>query len=178
MGYVSTCGAWLPDEELMHIDVLKLKAILLALKSFVKASHKHIKIIMSTNTTAIYCINEMGISHSMECYHQVLKFWEWVIIHKNNLSVAHIPGKLNLFADKESRANHADTEWMLHAPKFLNLALEHLYFKPEIDLFAANINTQFGKYVTFRPDPGAVYIDDFYIDWSKVLCIHSYFSHI
>ena len=120
----------------------------------------------------------MGISHSMECYHQVLKFWEWVIIHKNNLSVAHIPGKLNLFADKESRANRVDTEWMLHAPKFLNLALEHLCFKPEIDLFAANINTQFGKYVTFRPDPGAVYIDDFYIDWSKVLCIHSYFSHI
>ena len=31
-------------------------------------------------------------------------------------------------------------------PKFLNLALEHLCFKPEIDLFATNINTEFGKY--------------------------------
>ena len=50
--------------------------------------------------------------------------------------------------------------------KVLNLALEHLSFKPEIDLFATNINTQFGKYAAFRPDPGAIYIDAFSIDWS------------
>ena len=49
--------------------------------------------------------------------------------------------------------------------KFLNLALEHLCFKPEINLFATNINTQFGKYAAFRPDPGAMYIDAFSIDW-------------
>ena len=50
----------------------------------------------------------------------------------------------------------------------MNLALEHLYFKPEIDLFATNINTQFGKYAAFRPDPGAMYIDAFSIDWSDL----------
>ena len=43
MGNVSTGGAWLPDEKLMDINVLELKAILLALKSFVKTSHEHIK---------------------------------------------------------------------------------------------------------------------------------------
>ena len=75
MGNLSTGGAWLPDEKLMHNNVLELKAILLALKSFVKTSHKHIKI-MSDNTTAIYCINKMGTSHLMECYHEVLKIWE------------------------------------------------------------------------------------------------------
>ena len=54
-------------------------------------------------------------------------------------------------------------------PKVLNLALEHLSFKPEIDLFATNINTQFGKYPAFRPDPGAMYIiDAFSIDWSDL----------
>ena len=55
-GNVSTSGAWLPDETLMHINVRELKAILLALKSSVKTSHK----IMSDNTTAIHCINKMG----------------------------------------------------------------------------------------------------------------------
>ena len=166
MGNVSTGGGWLPDEKLMHINVLELKAILLALKSFVKTSHKHIKI-MSDNTTAIHCINKMGTSHSMECHHQVLNIWEWAIIHKSHLSVAHIPGKLNTVADKESRSNRVDTEWMLQ-PKVLNLALEHSSFKPEIDLFATNINTQFGKYAAFRPDPGAMYIDAFSIDWSDL----------
>ena len=42
------------------------------------------------------------------------------------------------------------------------------YFKPEIDLFATNINTQFGKYAAFRLDPGAMYIDTFSIDWSDL----------
>ena len=44
----------------MHINVLELKAIILAVKSFVKTCHKRIKI-MSDNTTAIHCINKMGI---------------------------------------------------------------------------------------------------------------------
>ena len=50
--------------------------------------------------------------------------------------------------------------------KFLNLELEHFCFKPEIDLFATNINTQFGKNAAFRSDLGAIYIDAFSIDWS------------
>ena len=53
-------------------------------------------------------------------------------------------------------------------PKVLNLALERLSFKLEIDLFATNINTQFGKYAAFRPDPGAMYIDAFSTDWSDL----------
>ena len=148
----------------MHINVFELNAILLALKSFVKTSDKHIKI-MSGNTTAIHCINKMGTPHSMECHQKVLKIWEWAIIYKNHLSAAHIPGKLNTVADKESRSNHVDTEWMLQS-KCLNLALEHLWLKPEIDIFATNINTQFGKYAAFRPDLGAMYIDTFCIAWS------------
>ena len=52
--------------------------------------------------------------------------------------------------------------------KFLNLGLEHLCFKLEIDLFATNINTKFGKYATFRPDLEAMYIDAFSIDWSDL----------
>ena len=68
----------------------------------------------------------MGTSHSMECRDQVLKIWEWAIIHKNHLSAAHILVKLNTFAEKESRSNHVGTEWMLQS-KVLNLALEHFF---------------------------------------------------
>ena len=48
--------------------------------------------------------------------------------------------------------------------KFWNVALKNLCFKPEIDLFATNINTQFVKYAAFKQDPGAIYIDAFSID--------------
>ena len=72
---------WLSDEKLMHINALELKAILIAQKTFVKASHKHIKVIFE-NTIAIQCINKMETPPSMECQHQDLKTWECVIIHK------------------------------------------------------------------------------------------------
>ena len=52
-------------------------------------------------------------------------------------------------------------------PKFLNLALEHLCFKPEIDLFVTNINT-FRKYAAFMPDSGAMYTGAFSIGWSDL----------
>ena len=94
---------------------------------------------MSGNTTAIHCNNEMGTSHSMECHHQVLKIWEWTVIQKNYLSLAHISKKLNTVAEKESRSNHVNTEWMLQS-KFLNL----------------------------ESNQEAVYIEAFSTDWSNL----------
>ena len=94
---------------------------------------------MSNNTTAIHCINKIGTSHSMECHYQVLEIWKWAIIHKNHRSAAPISGKLNTVVDKESRSNHVDTEWMLQSFLFES-GIRTLCFRPEIDLFAVNIN--------------------------------------
>ena len=105
----------------------------------------------------------MGISHSIKCYYQVPKIYEWEISQKNHLSAAHILEKLNTVNDKKSRSNHVDTALMLQS-KFLILALEHLCFKPEIDLLALNVNTQFGKYSALKPDSGDIYIDAFRIE--------------
>ena len=58
--------------------------------------------------------------------------------------------------------------------KFLDLALEHLCFKPGIDQLATNINTQFGKYVAFRQDPGAMHIGSFSIDWWSNLKFYAF----
>ena len=63
-GNTPTGGAWLPNEKRLHINVLKLKAIFLALKAFIKTKNEHVKI-MCDNTTAIFCINKMGTSHSI-----------------------------------------------------------------------------------------------------------------
>ena len=75
---------------------------------------------MSDNTTAIHCIKKMGTSNSMECHHQVLKIWGWAIIHKNHLSTAYIPGKVNKVADKESQSNHVNTESGIRTFMFQN----------------------------------------------------------
>ena len=80
------------------------------------------------------------ITFSSSSHYEVLRIWEWAIIHKNHLSAAHIPWKLNTVADKEIISNHIDTEWMLQS-RFLNLTLEILCFKPEISQFGTNIKT-------------------------------------
>ena len=162
----STGGAWLPDEKQLHINILELKAIFFALRTFCKEEkfgNEHIKI-LSDNTTAISCINKMGTSHSLGCHYQTVQIWELAYLRNIHLTAAFIPGIQNTVADRESRAGHIDGEWML-LPKYLHLSLELLKFEPNIDLFATQINRQFGNYVAFKPDPEAKYIDAFTIDW-------------
>ena len=48
-------------------------------------------------------------------------------------------------------------------------ALSELDFTPEIDLFASRMNTQFPKYVSFKPDPSAFAMDAFTLDWSNIM---------
>ena len=47
----------------------------------------------------------------------------------------------------------------------LHQSLNLLSFKPDLDLFATQINRQFSDYVAYRPDPEAQFMDAFTIDW-------------
>ena len=78
---------------------------------------------------------------------------------------AHIPRKQNIITERESRLCHVDSKWMLSL-RCLHQSLNLLSFKPDLDLFATQINRQFSDYVAYRPDPEAKLIDAFTIDWS------------
>ena len=163
---VSSGGNWSHSESKHHINYLEMLAILLGLQTFAKnKNNTHIRI-MCDNTTAVNVINHMGTSHSDPCNSLAKEIWEWCIVRKIWLSVAHIPGKQNLIADFESRRNQRESEWKLDKLSLFN-ALERLDFKPDIDLFASRINHQFPKYVSYRPDPEAFAIDAFSLDWSN-----------
>ena len=64
---------------------------------------------MCNNITAVDVINHMGTSHPDSCNSLAKEIWEWCIARDIRLSVwlsvAHIPGKQNLFADFESGRN-------------------------------------------------------------------------
>ena len=168
MDSIPTGGNWTYDESLYHINYLEMYAILLALKTFATdKSHTHIRI-MTDNSTAVSVINHMGTSHSHSCNSMAKKIWEWCIERNIWLSVAHIPGKDNFVADFESRRNEKEAEWMLSKAS-LQDALSELGFMPEIDLFASRINNQFTKCVSYKPDPSALAIDAFTLDWSKLM---------
>ena len=143
---VSSGGNWTQIEAERHINYLEMLAILLGLQTFAKdVSETHVRV-MTDNTTAISALNNMGTSHSDTCNALGNAIWEWCIPREIYLTVAHIPGKQNLVADFESRCNQTAAEWKLD-PCSLHKALQTLYFKLDIDLFALQINRQFPKYV-------------------------------
>ena len=95
------------------------------------------------------------------------EIWEWCIDRKIWLSAAQIPGKQNLIADFESRRNQRASEWKLDRASLI-CALQRLDFKPDVDLFASRINHQFPYYVSYIPDPEAIAIDAFSLNWSTL----------
>ena len=162
-----TGGHWDAIESKNHINVLELKAAYLALQCFAKDKNGiHIRLMMD-NTTAVACVMKMGTSHSMLCNEMTQLIWGFCIERNIWLSAAFIPGKLNVEADEESRKLNMDAEWCIKEDILVD-ALSILNFKPDIDLFASRINKQYDKYVAFRPDPNALYIDAFTISWSSL----------
>ena len=56
---IRTGAALSYEESLEHINVLELTAVLFGLKSLIKQTNKHVKILCD-NTTAVHTINNMG----------------------------------------------------------------------------------------------------------------------
>ena len=162
---VACGGHWTPEESHHHINYLELLAAFYALKSFKgELSNKHVRL-MIDNTTVVSCVAHMGTSHSVLCNRITKTIWEWCIMHNIWLSAAHVPGKQNVLADKESRTLRYDNEWMLERSVY-NRIMVALHTTPAIDLFASRLNSQLQNYVSYQPDPGAIAIDAFTLNWS------------
>ena len=73
----------------MHINVLELKAVLFELRSLRDHILTHIKI-LSDNTTANHCINNMGSCRSIDCDQITKSSWDWTIKRRTCLFSAHI----------------------------------------------------------------------------------------
>lgn len=164
---VSAGGHWLPHERLFHINYLEMKAAFFALQAFRRELRgKHVRLMLD-NTTAVACVNHMGTSHSDGCNEMGLCMWSWCIDNKIYISAAHIPGKENVVADRESRDINMDAEWQLNR-NLLFQALYELGVQPEIDLFASRVNHQFDRFMSYRPDPQAEVIDAFSVSWKNL----------
>ena len=138
----STGGLWSPVEKKEHINYLEMLTILFGLKTFANNKRDiHIRV-MTDNTTAVSVINHMGTSHSLSCNDICTSIWQWCSIRNIWLSVAHIPGKENISADRESRRKYnSSSEWMLNKQMLLS-CFEQLSFYPTIDLCASRLNHQ------------------------------------
>ena len=157
-------GRW-SSLERNHINVLELKAILLALKSYFRhnCNVKHVHI-LTDNSTALAYINNMGGMHSVICNDIAKRIWEFAQNRGFWISSSHIPGVENTMADKMSRVFSDNTEWML-SHKLFKILCDKFQFSPQVDLFATRLNKQIDKYVSWMPDPYCIAVNAFNFSW-------------
>lgn len=165
-------GKWSPEESLNHINALELKAVFLCLQSLCYQLHNKVIKVLCDNTTAVAYLQHMGGTHSLICNDITRDIMLWCKERSLKLSVSHLPGILNTEADEASRHYDNNTEWSLDPDSFQNLT--KCWGMPEIDMFASRLNHKVQQYVAWKPDPGAIAIDAFTIDWSKYQLIYCF----
>ena len=158
-------GRWSVEEQQYDINYLELKAIKLALCSYVPCFEQcyHVRI-MSDNTSAISYINKQGGTHNLDLNDLAVEIWNYCIDVGIYISAAHIPGRHNKLADEASRKFQDASEWML-CPKIFK-QLTDKFGIPEIDLFASRLNHQLPMYASWKPDPESAFIDAMQIKWT------------
>jgi len=86
------------------------------------------------------------------------------------LTLAHIPGKTNIVAGRESRQHRRELEWTLNQELYEE-GICRMSVKPDIDLSASRLNYGLKPYVSYKPDPGTVAVDAFTVQWSQYVFI-------
>ena len=164
VGDTSTGGRWTFEESQDHINILELRAIYFALKSFCKQDFTHVKV-LTDNTTALAYVKHMGGVRSSQCNELAQQIWRFCEEHTIWITIAHVPGVHNVVADYKSRHFSDNVEWTL-SPRLFDRICDH-FGLPDIDLFASRLNNKLPIYVSFTPDPGAFAIDAFTIAWNQ-----------
>ena len=130
----STQGLWSPQEKVLHINVLELKAAFLALRRFKDQCQDQTVLVATDNSTVVAYINNKR-EHSAEMCALLWRIMTWCHHSHITLKARHIPGCLNVMADLLSRSNQVQsTEWSLHQQVFKQIFQR--WFTPHVDLFA------------------------------------------
>ena len=106
-------GIWSLPESKLHVNYLELKAVFLALKEFQDLCSD--KIVLATdNTTVVSCLNKEGGMRSGQLCILLWRILTWCTRKQVTLTARHIPGWLNVVADKLFRLSQTiQTEWSL-----------------------------------------------------------------
>ena len=162
-----TQGLLSDQERLEHINQLELKAAFYALEAFTKDmtnTQVHLKV---DNRATVAQINKMGGPRSAAFLEVTRSIWEYCMSKSIMLTAEHIPGMSNQEADFQSRTYMDSSNWKLMPSMFE--AISNLWGPLGVDWFADRLNAQIGKYVSWKPDPGAWQTDAFTVKWGSIM---------
>lgn len=161
----STGGAWGKREQGLHINVLELKAIVLAVQCFAATARDTTVAIRTDNTTTMHCVNNFGSLRSQILNGLSRDLWAWAFARNVFLRGTYLPGVHNERADALSRADWDHSSYSLQSPMFDRVAAAHGPF--EVDLFADCTNYKVTPFLSWERDPLAYGIDAFSYRWDE-----------
>ena len=151
-------------ESRLHINILELKAVFLALKSFENQLLNQNLLISTDNSSVVAYLNKQGGTHSQEMCALIWRIMAWTNARGIQIRAKHIPGNLNVLADSLSRKDKViQTEWALNHRVFNQIC--HCWHQPMVDLFATKLNHKLPMYVSPVPDSRAWETDALNISW-------------
>ena len=160
-------GVGPPQEKLLHINLLEMKALFLALQVFQEDVAGHHVTAMCDNSTVVAYINKQGGTVSRPLCLLTSRLLRWTESFNVHLEARYLPGESNVLADVLSRRGQVvGTEWSLH-PQVAR-ALLRAWGNPSIDLFATCLNAKLPLYCSLVPDPQAVFEDAFRHPWDDL----------
>ena len=164
IGDNATQGVWNHKQNRKHINVKELLAVIFGLKYFEPIVQNTSVLIATDNTTVVAYINKEGGTVSRNLCFITMKLYRWAQRNNVTISARHIPGSLNILADKLSRSyGFSQLEWALN--ESVTHAIWQLWGTPQIDLFATWLNKRLSTYVSPIPDSQAFAVDAFSINW-------------
>ena len=166
LGDFTARGVWSSQESLLHINYLELKAVL-ALQQFGHLCRDQIVLVAMDNTTVVSYINKQGGMRSGSLCALLWRLLSWCHPRNIVLRARHIPGRLNVIADKLSRHNQViQTEWSLSQQVFTLLCSR--WNHPQVDLFATRFNHKLPRFVSPVPDLTAWAVDALSLQWDQL----------
>ena len=167
LGDFTARGVWSPLEGRLHINFLEMKAVLLALRQLEHLCKDQIVLVATDNTTVVSYINKQGGMRSGSLCALLWRLLSWCHHRGITLRARHIPGRLNVIADKLSRHNQViQTEWSLSPQVFSQLCSR--WPPPLVDLFATRFNHKLPRFVSPVPDQAAWAVDALSLSWEHL----------
>ncbi|XP_061576587.1 uncharacterized protein LOC133442594 [Cololabis saira] len=139
-------GRWMSQ----HINVLELKAVLLALREFLPRLRGHHVIVRTDSTVAAAYINRQGGLGSPVLCKLATTLWQWAHPLFCSLRAVHVPGPLNTAADLMSRGGPTPGEWRLH-PQVVE-EIWRRFGRADVDLFASRESTHCRLFFSLKND--------------------------
>ena len=160
-------GQWSLPESKLHINHLELKAVFIALKEFQTLVFNKTVLVATDKTTVVAYINKEGGMKSGSLCALLWRILSWCTRQQVTLRARHIPGRLNVIADKLSRLGQTiQTEWSLHPEVFQ--AVCSRWHQLQVDLFATRFNNKLPQFVSPVPDPQAWAVDALSLSWEDL----------